>query len=190
MSKTKPIIGISTGDPNGIGVEVILKCFSDKRMFDFMTPVVFSNYELIKAQAVHFNLKVGLNNLSDFKNLKPNSLNIYEASKGKFNLDFGKSEKSGGQLSRESLTTASSFLKTKKIDALVTAPINKKNILHESFDFMGHTDFLNKTFDGEAMMFMVSQDLKIALLTEHIPCLLYTSPSPRDKRQSRMPSSA
>ena len=140
MSKTKPIIGISTGDPNGIGVEVILKCFSDKRMFDFMTPVVFSNYELVKAQAVHFNLKVGLNNLSDFKNLKPNSLNIYEASKGKFNLDFGKSEESGGQLSRESLTTASSFLKIKKIDALVTAPINKKNILHESFDFMGHTD--------------------------------------------------
>ena len=169
MSKTKPIIGISTGDPNGIGVEVILKCFSDKRMFDFMTPVVFSNYELVKAQAVHFNLKVGLNNLSDFKNLKPNSLNIYEASKGKFNLDFGKSKESGGQLSRESLTAASSFLKTKKIDALVTAPINKKNILHESFDFMGHTDFLNKTFDGEAMMFMVSQDLKIALLTEHIP---------------------
>jgi len=169
MSKTKPIIGISTGDPNGIGVEVILKCFSDKRMFDFMTPVVFSNYELIKAQAVHFNLKVGLNNLSDFKNLKPNSLNIYEASKGNFKLDFGKSEESGGQLSRESLTTASSFLKKKKIDALVTAPINKKNILHESFDFMGHTDFLNKTFDGEAMMFMVSQDLKIALLTEHIP---------------------
>ena len=111
MSKTKPIIGISTGDPNGIGVEVILKCFSDKRMFDFMTPVVFSNYELIKAQAVHFSLKVGLNNLSDFKNLKPNSLNIYEVSKGKFNLDFGKSNESGGQLSRESLTTASSFLK-------------------------------------------------------------------------------
>ena len=77
MSKTKPIIGISTGDPNGIGVEVILKCFSDKRMFDFMKPVVFSNYELVKDQAVHFNLKVGLNNLSDFKNLKPNSLNIY-----------------------------------------------------------------------------------------------------------------
>ena len=115
MSKTKPIIGISTGDPNGIGVEVILKCFSDKRMFDFMTPLVFSNYELVKAQAVHFNLKVDLNNLSDFKNLKPNSLNIYEASKGKFNLDFGKSKESGGQLSRESLTTASSFLKIKKI---------------------------------------------------------------------------
>ena len=169
MSKTKPIIGISTGDPNGIGVEVILKCFSDKRMFDFMTPVVFSNYELVKAQVVHFNLKVGLNKSSDFKNLKPNSLNIYEASKGKFSLDFGKSNESGGQLSRESLTTASSFLKIKKIDALVTAPINKKNILHESFDFMGHTDFLNKTFDGEAMMFMVSQGLKIALLTEHIP---------------------
>ena len=61
------------------------------------------------------------------------------------------------------------ILKDKLIDVLVTAPINKKNILHESFDFMGHTDFLNKTFDGEAMMFMVSQDLKIALLTEHIP---------------------
>ena len=76
------------------------------------------NYELVKAQAVHFNLKVGLNNLSDFKNLKPNSLNIYEASKGKFNLDFGKSNESGGQLSRESLTTASSFLKVNKIKAV------------------------------------------------------------------------
>ena len=119
MSKTKPIIGISTGDPNGIGVEVILKCFSDKREFDFMTPIVFSNYELVKAQSVHFNITIGLNKLSDFKNLKFNSLNIYESSKGKFNLDFGKSNESGGQLSRESLTTASSFLKAKKIDLLI-----------------------------------------------------------------------
>ena len=70
-------------------------------------------------------------------------------------------------------------MKVKKIDALVTAPINK-NILHQSFNYMGHTDFLNKTFDGEAMMFMVSQDLKIALLTDHIPIDKITENISRD----------
>ena len=168
MSKTKPLIGISTGDPNGIGIEVILKCYQDKRMFHFGIPIVFSNYDLLKTQINHLNLNVELKKIDEIEKAKPNKLNILEVSNSNFDLSFGKINSQGGDFSRKSLTEATRSLKDNKINILVTAPINKKNIINNDFDFMGHTDFLNKYFDGDALMFMVSEDLKDALLTEHL----------------------
>ena len=168
MSKTKPLIGISTGDPNGIGIEVILKCYQDKRMFHFGIPIVFSNYDLLKTQINHLNLNVELKKIDEIEKAKSNKLNILEVSNSNFDLSFGKINSQGGDFSRKSLTEATRSLKDNKINILVTAPINKKNIINNDFDFMWHTDFLNKYFDGDALMFMVSEDLKVALLTEHI----------------------
>ena len=169
MSKIKPLIGISTGDPNGIGIEIILKCYSDKSMFNFGTPIVFSNYQLIKFQRDHLSLSTELIEIEDIGKVNPNKLNIIDVSNSDFELNFGQTNLQGGSFSRQSLTEATKLLKKNKIDILVTAPINKKNIIDDKFDFMGHTDFLNKNFDGDALMFMVSADLKVALLTEHIP---------------------
>ena len=168
MSKTKPLIGISTGDPNGIGIEVILKCYQDKRMFHYGIPIIFSNYNLLKKQINHLNLNVELKKIDEIEKAKPNKLNILEVSNSNFDLSFGKINSQGGDFSRKSLTEATRSLRDNKINILVTAPINKKNIINNDFDFMGHTDFLNKYFDGDALMFMVSEDLKVALLTEHI----------------------
>ena len=169
MSKTKPLIGISTGDPNGIGIEVILKCYSDKRMYYFGIPIIFSNFNLIQDQLKHLNIDVDLNKIDKIEKANPKKLNVLEITNKTFEINYGKVNKEGGDHSRASLTEASKYLKENKIDVLVTAPINKKNIKNSDFNYMGHTDFLNKTFDGEAMMFMISDDLKVALLTEHIP---------------------
>ena len=87
----------------------------------------------------------------------------------KFDQKFGESNQLGGEFSRDSLFCAAKFLSEKKIDALVTAPINKNNIQSEDFNFKGHTDFLDSCFQGDSLMFMVSDDIKVALLTEHIP---------------------
>ena len=113
-------------------------------------------------------INVELKKIDEIEKAKPNKLNILEVSNSNFDLSFGKINSQGGDFSRKSLTEATRSLKDNKINILVTAPINKKNIINNDFDFMGHTDFLNKYFDGDALMFMVSEDLKVALLTEHI----------------------
>ena len=164
-----PILGISTGDPNGIGIEVILKSLEKINFTDKFTPVIFSNYNLIEEQKTIFNINCKIVSINDIKNLKRNSVNVLNLSNEEFNIQFGKSNDSGGKFSRLSLERAVDFLKNSMIDGLVTGPINKNNIQNSDFNYKGHTDFLDTCFNGEALMFMISSKIKIALLTEHIP---------------------
>ncbi len=164
-----PILGISTGDPNGIGIEVILKSLEKINFTDKFTPVIFSNYNLIEEQKTIFNINCKIVSINDIKNLKRNSVNVLNLSNEEFNIQFGKSNTSGGNFSRLSLERAVDFLKKSMIDGLVTGPINKNNIQNSDFNYKGHTDFLDTCFNGEALMFMISSKIKIALLTEHIP---------------------
>ena len=164
-----PILGISTGDPNGIGIEVILKSLEKINFTDKFTPVIFSNYNLIEEQKTIFNINCKIVSINDIKNLKRNSVNVLNLSNEEFNIQFGKSNTSGGNFSRLSLERAVDFLKNSMIDGLVTGPINKNNIQNSDFNYKGHTDFLDTCFNGEALMFMISSKIKIALLTEHIP---------------------
>ena len=164
-----PILGISTGDPNGIGIEVILKSLEKINFTDKFTPVIFSNYNLIEEQKTIFNINCKIISINDIKNLKRNSVNVLNLSNEDFNIQFGKSNTSGGKFSRLSLERAVDFLKNSMIDGLVTGPINKNNIQNSDFNYKGHTDFLDTCFNGDALMFMISSKIKIALLTEHIP---------------------
>ncbi len=164
-----PILGISTGDPNGIGIEVILKSLEKINFTDKFTPVIFSNYNLIEEQKTIFNINCKIVSINDIKNLKRNSVNVLNLSNEEFNIQFGKSNASGGKFSRLSLERAVDFLKNSMIDGLVTGPINKNNIQNSDFNYKGHTDFLDTCFHGDALMFMISSKIKIALLTEHIP---------------------
>lgn len=164
-----PILGISTGDPNGIGIEVILKSLEKINFTDKFTPVIFSNYNLIEEQKTIFNINCKIVSINDIKNLKRNSVNVLNLSNEEFKIQFGKSNTSGGNFSRLSLERAVDFLKNSMIDGLVTGPINKNNIQNSDFNYKGHTDFLDTCFNGEALMFMISSKIKIALLTEHIP---------------------
>ena len=169
LKKSKPIIGISTGDPNGIGIEVILKSLADKSILDLCCVVLFSNFELIESQISYFNIDLNLKEVDDFDSLDTNHVNVYPINNKEINLSYGKLTTEGGKYSKDSLFTAVKAIKNKEIDALVTGPINKKNIQSEDFQFKGHTDFLNEKFHGTSLMFMVSEEIKVALLTEHIP---------------------
>ena len=169
LKKSKPIIGISTGDPNGIGIEVILKSLADKSILDLCCVVLFSNFELIESQISFFNIDLNLKEVADFDSLDTNHVNVYPINNKEINLSHGKLTNEGGNYSKDSLFTAVNAIKNKEIDALVTGPINKKNIQSEDFQFKGHTDFLNEEFHGKSLMFMVSKEIKVALVTEHIP---------------------
>tara|TARA_B100000401_G_scaffold357166_1_gene254656 strand:+ start:42 stop:1043 length:1002 start_codon:yes stop_codon:yes gene_type:complete len=164
-----PIIGISTGDPNGIGIEVILKSLEKINFIGKFTPVIFSNYNLIEEQKRIFNVNCEIVSINNIENLSRNSVNVFNINNKDFDIEFGKSNSDGGEISRLSLRLAVEFLKNSMIDGLVTGPINKNNIQNNDFNFKGHTDFLDSCFNGQALMFMVSSEIKIALLTEHIP---------------------
>ena len=164
-----PVLGISTGDPNGIGIEVILKSLEKINFIGKFTPVIFSNYKLIEEQKRIFNVNCEIVPINNIENLSRNSVNVFNINNKNFDIEFGKSNSDGGEISRLSLRLAVKFLKNSMIDGLVTGPINKNNIQNDDFNFKGHTDFLDSCFNGQALMFMVSSEIKIALLTEHIP---------------------
>ena len=162
-------VGISIGDPNGVGIEIILKIFQDKRMFDFFTPIVFASTKLISFQRKHFNLQTALSPYVLSKKPSNNQINVVEVFKQPFQTAFGEATKEGGAVAIASLKAATKALKEGAVDVLVTAPINKHNIQSEDFSFPGHTDYLAKALDGESLMFMVSDTLRVGLLTDHIP---------------------
>lgn len=170
MPSTEKIrLGISLGDPNGIGPEIILKSFLDKRMFDFFTPVLFAPHEVMKAQMEHFDWAPNTQWVKKLKKANGGKINIVDVAAGEFTLNFGACTASSGQVSINSLTAATTALQKGEIDALVTAPIHKAAIQSEAFQFPGHTDYLAETFGQKALMFMVTDRLKVALVSDHIP---------------------
>ena len=166
MGKIK--LGVSIGDPNGIGIEIILKIFEDRRLFEFFTPLIFGPFKLLENQKKHFKLNSSLVLKKKNKPLQKTQLNVFGLPMPEDDLVFGEASKVAGKLAIESLKSSIAALKNCEIDALVTAPINKETIQSEDFKFPGHTDYLVKKFDGNSLMFMVSESLKVALVTDHI----------------------
>ena len=166
MGKIK--LGVSIGDPNGIGIEIILKIFEDRRLFEFFTPLIFGPFKLLENQKKHFKFNSSLVLKKKNKSLQKTQLNVFDLPMPKDDLVFGEASKVAGKLAIESLKSSIAALKNCEIDALVTAPINKETIQSEDFKFPGHTDYLVKKFDGNSLMFMVSESLKVALVTDHI----------------------
>lgn len=162
-------VGISIGDPNGIGIEVILKIFQEKELFDFFTPILYANMKLISFQKRHLNFRTSLNPYTEGGKLSPTQVNVVDVWKTPFNSSFGQSTKEGGEHALKSLVSATKALKEGKVDVLVTAPIDKHNIQSETFNFPGHTDYLAKELGGKSLMFMITEGLKVGLLTDHVP---------------------
>ena len=123
-----PIIGISTGDPNGIGIEVILKSLNNKEFIKNFIPIIFSNYRLIESQKIIFNIKCKLQLIENVEEAKIGQLNILNTNDEDLDVNFGMQNEAGGKFSRDSLMDAVNNLKDNNIHALVTAPINKNNI--------------------------------------------------------------
>lgn len=167
--KDKIVVGISTGDVNGVGIEIILKTFDDQRMFDFCTPVLFGNSHVISIHKKILNLETRIHEIDSVNQLKHGKINLLNVWKENIKIEIGKATKIGGQYAFKSLNKATNALKKGSIDVLVTAPINKETIQSENFTFSGHTEFLEKNLEGNSLMILMNDFLKIGLVTGHIP---------------------
>jgi 4-hydroxythreonine-4-phosphate dehydrogenase len=163
------IVGISVGDLNGIGSEVILKTFDDARILELCTPIIFANVKILSAIKKRFELTAQLHGIDKLDNVVHGKINVLNVWNESIELNFGTIDNKVGQYAIRSFTAATKALKDSQIDVLVTAPINKCNIQSENFAFPGHTDYLNQELDGNALMFMVQEGLRVGLFTDHIP---------------------
>jgi 4-hydroxythreonine-4-phosphate dehydrogenase len=163
------IVGISIGDLNGIGSEVILKTFEDARMLELCTPVIFANVKILSFIKKTFELTAPLHGIDKMDQLVVGKINVLNVWREGVDLNFGKNDDNVGKYAIKSFTAATKALKDNQIDVLVTAPINKYNIQSEDFKFPGHTDYLNQELEGNALMLMVQDNLRVGLLTDHVP---------------------
>ena len=163
------IVGISIGDLNGIGGEIILKTFEDPRILEFCTPVIFASVKTISFLKNHFKININFNGVNDIKQITPRKVNVFNVWNERVNIEFGKEDFKIGEFAIRSLEAATKNLKEGHIDVLVTAPLNKHNIQSEKFKFPGHTDYLARELDGKSLMFMVTDSLRVGLLTDHVP---------------------
>ena len=169
MSKgDKIIVGISIGDLNGIGSEIVLKTFEDSRMLDFCTPVLFANVKLLSFFKKHYASEINFHGIDSLDKIIPKKINVLNVWKEQVAINFGEEDITIGEYAIKSLTSAVEALKAGTIDVLVTAPINKSNIQSETFKFPGHTDYLNQELEGDSLMLMLSETLRVGLLTDHV----------------------
>jgi 4-hydroxythreonine-4-phosphate dehydrogenase len=163
------IVGISVGDLNGIGSEVILKTFEDTRMLELCTPIIFANVKIISFLKKELNLTAAIHGIDKLDQLVVGKINVLNVWREGVDLEFGKNDATVGSYAIKSFVAATKALKEGFVDVLVTAPINKYNIQSEEFKFPGHTDYLDKELQGDALMLMVHDDLRVGLLTDHVP---------------------
>jgi 4-hydroxythreonine-4-phosphate dehydrogenase len=163
------IVGISIGDLNGIGSEVVLKTFEDPRMLELCTPVIFANVKILSFIRKNFESSIALHGIDKLDQIVVGKVNVLNLWKEGVDLNPGTNDEKLGQYAIKSFVAATKALKEDIIDVLVTAPINKYNIQSDTFKFPGHTDYLDQELEGDALMLMVQDNLRIGLLTDHIP---------------------
>ncbi len=173
MTENRLKIGITQGDTNGIGWELILKVFADERMTEFFTPVIYGS----PAAAAFYRSRIEF----DAENTGVAFTTVasaHEARSGKVSIVVcgeagepqpGKATAEAGRAAVEALERAASDLKEGVLDAIVTAPFNKDSVQSDSFRHTGHTEYLGAQFEGEPMMIMASDILRVGLVTKHIP---------------------
>ncbi|MDR2206564.1 MAG: 4-hydroxythreonine-4-phosphate dehydrogenase PdxA [Flavobacteriaceae bacterium] len=162
-------VGISVGDFNGIGPEIIMKALKDKNITDFFTPIIFASGKLFAYQKNIFKLNHNFNYILDPEDAQSGKLNMVNLWKDNVNVDLGKPTPESTKMAIDSLNAAADALQKGKIDVLVTAPINKDEMLKQGFRHTGHTGFLEEKADKKGLMFMVSDRLRVAVSTHHIP---------------------
>jgi len=163
-------VAISVGDVNGIGYEIIVKSLLDRNILDFFTPVIFgstkhlSQYkDILNDNSLNF---FGIHAAEQAVDRKINVVNLW---KEPAKLEFGNPTETSGKYAYESLKAAAESVQNGFCDVLVTAPINKKNIQSEHFNFPGHTEYLGEIWKGKPLMFLVTEILKVSIVTQHIP---------------------
>ncbi len=170
-------IGITLGDPNGVGPEVVIKALNDSRILEGMTPVVYGDPNIVKFYRNECGISVQRDTpnpviINGFDELKPERTNFIETVEGEFAVEPGTPATEAGRVALAALERATADLKKGDIDALVTAPIDKATIQGEGFTFHGHTEYLEDALAQEerdkALMVLIADDLRVAVATGHI----------------------
>lgn len=171
MSKGNIKVGITIGDFNGIGMELIIKTFLDGRILENITPIVYGS-----SQVASFHRKklekndFSFNKITNASEVQENKVNLICLWNEEVVFEIGKSTEVAGGYAFKSLEAATEDLAAGKIDVLVTAPINKKNIQSDKFNFPGHTEYLTKYSNADdSLMLMVLNDLRVGTVTNHVP---------------------
>ena len=170
-SEKKVKVGISHGDINGIGYEVIIKTLMDMRINDLCTPIVYGSPKFAAYHRKAINIEnFSLNHIKQAEQANEKRPNILNCVDDNIRIELGKMTEISGNSAYQSLERATQDLHDKKIDVLVTAPINKRNINSEKFNFPGHTEYLKNKFNSdEVLMMMVGDDLRLGVVTGHVP---------------------
>lgn len=167
----KPVIGISTGDINGVGPELIIKTFADARILDMCTPVIFGSNKVINFyRRISGDPNINYQIIRDPSKATPRQLNILNCWEEEVTITPGQLNEVGGKYAVRSLVAAAQALKENKIQGLVTAPLHKNNTQSAEFSFTGHTPYLKNLFGGnDVVMLMVADTFRVGLVTEHVP---------------------
>ena len=167
--KNKIKVGFTTGDMNGIGPEILLNSLKNTELLSLCTPVIYGPVKNLNYTLNHLGFELSFNRISSAEQSKEGNINVVDRFKNPPEISFGSLNKEMGATAFESIRNGVKDLKDGKIDVLVTPPINKEAVHSKEFKFMGHTDYIDNEINGSSTMMMVSNELRVALLTEHIP---------------------
>lgn len=164
-------VGITQGDVNGIGFEVIMKTLSDQEIYDNFTPIIYGSPKVAAYHRKALNIQnFSLNNIKVAAEAHPKRVNIVTCCDDNTRVELGKSTSESGKAAFEALKLAVDDLKNGGIDVLITAPINKKNIQSDEFAFPGHTEYLEQIAgEGKALMLLVANNLRVGVVAGHVP---------------------
>lgn len=164
-------LGITHGDINGIGYEIIIKALHDPRILELCTPIVYGSSKVASYHRKSLSIsEFNLNLVKSADLAISKRANIINVNNDEIKIEIGKSTEIAGLLAEQALDMATEDLKKNNIDVLVTAPINKKNIQSKNFNFPGHTEYLAKKFNvSDDLMIMVCNSIRIGVVTGHIP---------------------
>ncbi|UZT95958.1 4-hydroxythreonine-4-phosphate dehydrogenase PdxA [Chryseobacterium fluminis] len=162
-------VGISIGDFNGIGPEIIMKSLADKTITDFFTTVIFGSGKLFTYQKNIFKLNLNFNYINDASQAHAGKLNMVNLVKDNVTVELGVPTEESTRMAIDSLEAATEALLKGEIDVIVTAPINKDEMVKMGFKHPGHTGYFEEKFNKKGLMFLVTEELKVAVSTHHIP---------------------
>jgi 4-hydroxythreonine-4-phosphate dehydrogenase len=187
-TEEKPIVGITIGDVNGIGPEVIIKTLADARLLNLLTPVIYGSTKALSFYKKHFNINEfnysQAKNAGQFFHRKVNVINCWNEV---FEIQAGEETPEAGRGTFQALEKAVSDYKAGYIHALVTAPISKNNIQSDQFKFPGHTEYLGEKFGAkDFLMMMVGSSLRVGIATGHIPLKDVSNELTHDKLMSKL----
>ena len=172
MENNKVIIGITHGDINGIGYEVILKTLTEAKSFDNIIPVIYGSSKIAGFYRKQLDIQsINLNIINTIEELNPKRINLINCVNDEIKVECGQSTLEAGKAALEAIKRSTVDLKSGAIHAVVTAPINKNNIQSDAFTFAGHTEYYEQNFktDSPALMLLVNDVMRVAVVTGHIP---------------------